>query len=62
LTAKNNVKKFNLFQFSGIFMPPGRLVCIQENIYKLRQEDRVIGCYLYDEFGDAVMRCPESRR
>ena len=37
-------------------MPPGRLVCIQEIIYQLRQEDRVIGCYLYDEFGEAVSR------
>jgi hypothetical protein len=44
------------FNFSGVFMTSGRLVPVQENIYKLRQEDRVIGCYLYDEFDEAVSR------
>ena len=37
-------------------MTSDRLVCIQENIYKLRQQDRIIGCYLYDEFGEALSR------
>jgi hypothetical protein len=37
-------------------MTSGRLVPVQENIHKLRQQDRIIGCYLYDEFDEAVSR------
>jgi hypothetical protein len=37
-------------------MSSGRLVSITENIHKLRQQDRVIGCYLYDELDEAVSR------
>ena len=37
-------------------MASDRLVCVQENIYKLRQQDRIIGCYLYDEFDEALSR------
>ena len=37
-------------------MTSGRLACISENIYKLRQQDRIIGCYLYDEFDEALSR------
>ncbi len=37
-------------------MTSGRLVCISENIYKLRQQDRIIGCFLYDDFDEAVSR------
>jgi|GEM_PF-1358940 len=37
-------------------MTSERLACISENIYKLRQQDRVIGCYLYDEFDEALSR------
>jgi hypothetical protein len=33
-----------------------RLTYISENIYKLREQDRIIGCYLYDEFDDALSR------
>jgi len=37
-------------------MTSGKLACISENIYKLRQQDRIIGCYLYDEFDEALSR------
>ncbi|VAX30825.1 hypothetical protein MNBD_NITROSPINAE05-876 [hydrothermal vent metagenome] len=37
-------------------MSSGRLVLVTENIHKLRQQDRIIGCYLYDEFDEAVSR------
>ena len=37
-------------------MTSDRLVCVQENIYKLRQHDRIIGCYLYDDFDEALSR------
>ena len=37
-------------------MTSGRLACISENIFKLREQDRIIGCYLYDEFDEALSR------
>ena len=37
-------------------MTSGRLALIAENIFKLRQQDRIIGCYLYDEFDDVLSR------
>ncbi len=37
-------------------MSTHRLTYISENIYKLREQDRIIGCYLYDEFDDALSR------
>ena len=37
-------------------MTSGGLVLVAENIYKLRQQDRIIGCYLYDEFDNALSR------
>jgi hypothetical protein len=33
-----------------------RLTYISENIFTLREQDRIIGCYLYDEFDDALSR------
>jgi hypothetical protein len=33
-----------------------RLTYISENIYKLKEQDRIIGCYLYDEFDIAISR------
>ena len=37
-------------------MTSGRLACISENIFKLREQDRIIGCYLYDELDEALSR------
>jgi len=37
-------------------MTSERLAFISENIYKLRKQDRIIGCYLYDEFDEALSR------
>ena len=30
------------------------LVHVSENHFKLRKKDRVIGCYLYDKFDEAI--------
>jgi len=32
------------------------LVHVSENHFKLRKKDRVIGCYLYDKFDEAIAR------
>ena len=37
-------------------MTTHQLSYIAENIYKLREQDRIIGCYLYDEFEEALSR------
>jgi hypothetical protein len=37
-------------------MTSGRLAYISENIFKLREQDRIIGCYLYDEFDEPLSR------
>ena len=37
-------------------MSAHRLAYVSENIYKLREQDRIIGCYLYDEFDEALSR------
>lgn len=37
-------------------MTSDKLVYIAENIFKLRQQDRIIGCYLYDQFDEALSR------
>jgi len=52
----DNIAEFNLFLFRNPSMTSGRLVCISENIFKLREQDRIIGCYLYDEFDEALSR------
>ncbi|GJL79140.1 MAG: hypothetical protein NPINA01_21290 [Nitrospinaceae bacterium] len=37
-------------------MATSQLSHIQENIFKLREQDRIIGAYLYDEFDEALSR------
>ena len=37
-------------------MTQRRLVHITENIFKLREQDRVVGYYLYDEFDEVLSR------
>ncbi len=37
-------------------MTSDRLTFVAENIFKLRQQDRIIGCYLYDQFGEVLSR------